>query len=90
MMDQTDVSIRADQRALLTSRLRRGQLFENSPRVQESLNIWAEVVTEARVIVEECRAQLREEQAKISADGSLGHRSRPVSDIDSDEEEQEE
>jgi E3 ubiquitin-protein ligase SHPRH len=87
MMDQTDVSIRADQRALLVSRLRRGQLFENSPRVQEALDIWAEVVTEARVIVEECRAQLRQEQAKTSTDGSLANRSRPVSEMDSDEEE---
>ncbi|PMD34610.1 putative SNF2 family helicase/ATPase [Hyaloscypha variabilis F] len=92
MMDQTDVSIRADQRALLVSRLRRGQLFENSPRVQEALDIWSAVVTEARAIVEECRAQLREEQTKVSADGKtyLIDRSRQVSGVDSDEDEQEE
>ena len=91
MMDQTDVSIRADQRALLTSRLRRGQLFENSPRVQEALDIWEDVITEARVIVGECRAQLHEEQAKVSADGkSLANRSRQVSGVDSDEDEPEE
>jgi E3 ubiquitin-protein ligase SHPRH len=91
MMDQTDVSIRTDQRALLTSRLRRGQLFENSPRVQEALDIWEEVVTEARIIVEECRAQLREEQTKVSADiKSLANRSGQVSGEDSGEEEQEE
>ncbi len=92
MMDQTDVSIRADQRALLVSRLRRGQLFENSPRVQEALAIWSAVVTDARAIVEECRAQLREEQSKVSADGKtyLIDRIRQVSGMDSDEDEQEE
>jgi E3 ubiquitin-protein ligase SHPRH len=91
MMDQTDVSIRADQRALLTSKLKRGQLFENSPRVQEALQIWAEVVKEASAIVEECRDQLRQEQEKALADGNLvGRGSRHVSGVDSDEEEQEE
>jgi len=92
MMDQTDVSIRTDQRALLVSRLRRGQLFENSPRVQESLKIWGEVVNDARAMVEECRAQLREEQAKVSVDGKTSsiNRSRQVSGVDSDEDEQEE
>lgn len=90
-MEQTDVSIRADQRALLTSKLKRGQLFENSPQVQEALNIWEEAAKEASIIVEECREQLHQEQEKASADGkSLGKGSRQVSGIDSDEEEQEE
>jgi E3 ubiquitin-protein ligase SHPRH len=91
MMDHTDVSIRADQRALLTSELKRGQLFENSPRVQEALNIWEEAAKEASIIVKECREQLRLEQEKALADGnSLGKGSRQVSGIDSDEEDQEE
>jgi E3 ubiquitin-protein ligase SHPRH len=91
MMDQTDFSIRSDQRALLASRLRRGQLFENSPRVREALDIWEEVVTEIRAIVEECRAQLLEEQAKVTVDAkSLCIRSQQVSGVDSDGEDQEE
>jgi E3 ubiquitin-protein ligase SHPRH len=91
MMDQTDVSIRSDQRALLASRLRRGQLFENSPRVREALDIWEEVVTEIRAIVEECRAQLLEEQAKVTVDAkSLCIRSQQVSGVDSDGDDQEE
>jgi len=91
MMDQTDVSIRADQRTLLTSKLKRGQLFENSPRVKESLQIWTEAVAEALSMVAECREQLRQEQSKILADGtSVGRGSRHVSGVDSDEEEQEE
>ncbi|KAL2068689.1 hypothetical protein VTL71DRAFT_15027 [Oculimacula yallundae] len=63
MMENTDVAIRTDQRALLVTKLKRGQLFENSPRVKESLNIWVEAADEARVIVDECRVQLQEEIA---------------------------
>jgi len=47
MMENTDMSIRTDQRAMLVSKLKRGQLFENSPRVREALHIWQEVVQEA-------------------------------------------
>ena len=65
MMEQTDVAIRTDQRALLTSKLKRGQLDENSPRVKEALAIWEEVVQEASFIVEESREQLRQELAKV-------------------------
>jgi E3 ubiquitin-protein ligase SHPRH len=64
-MDQTDVSIRTEQRLLLTSKLKRGQLFENSPRVKEALRIWDEVAREANEIVQECREQLQQEIAKI-------------------------
>lgn len=65
MMEQTDVSIRTEQRILLTSRLKRGQLFENSPRVKEALEIWDSVAREASQIVKECRDQLRQEIAKL-------------------------
>jgi E3 ubiquitin-protein ligase SHPRH len=89
MMDQTDISIRADQRALLISKLKRGQLFENSPRVQEALNIWEEAVRETSIIVKECREQLLQEQEKLLADGkSLVKGSQQASDIDTDGEEQ--
>lgn len=65
MMDQTDVSIRTEQRLLLSSKLRRGQLFENSPRVKQALEIWESAAQEASVIVEECREALAKELAKI-------------------------
>jgi E3 ubiquitin-protein ligase SHPRH len=65
MMDQTDVSIRTEQRLLLTSKLKRGQLFENSPRVKEALRIWDEVAREASEIVKECREQLQQEISRI-------------------------
>jgi E3 ubiquitin-protein ligase SHPRH len=84
MMDQTDVLIRTDQRALLTSKLRRGQLFENSPRVKEALDIWIRAVNEASDIVKECREQLRQEVAGAQAEGKSGKASVHASGFDSD------
>jgi E3 ubiquitin-protein ligase SHPRH len=65
MMEQTDVAIRTDQRTLLMSKLKRGQLDENSPRVKDALAIWDEVAQEASSIVEECRGLLHQELAKL-------------------------
>jgi E3 ubiquitin-protein ligase SHPRH len=84
MMDQTDVLIRTDQRALLISKLKRGQLFENSPRVKEALEIWIGAVNEASDIVEECREQLRQEMAGAQAEGKSGKSSAHASSFDSD------
>jgi E3 ubiquitin-protein ligase SHPRH len=85
MMEQTDVAIRTDQRGLLTSKLKRGQLDENSPRVREALAIWEEVVQEASTIVGECREQLQQEGAKIAVNGkNSSSGSRVDSSYDSD------
>lgn len=65
MTEQTDLLIRTDQRALLTSKLKRGQLFEESPRVREALQIWTEVVGEASEMTNECRDHLQMETAKL-------------------------
>jgi E3 ubiquitin-protein ligase SHPRH len=85
MADQTDVAIRTDQRTLLTSKLKRGQLFENSPRVKEALDIWVEAAKEASEIVEECREQLQQEIMGTPGGGRIsGKGSRSVSGNDSD------
>ncbi|KAG0645405.1 putative ATP-dependent helicase [Hyphodiscus hymeniophilus] len=85
MMENTDVAIRTDQRTLLTSKLKRGQLDENSPRVKEALAIWEEVAKEASVIVEESREQLRQEIAKVGGIGKVySSGSRDISSYDSD------
>jgi E3 ubiquitin-protein ligase SHPRH len=62
MLEQSDTAIRADERVRLISKMKRGQLLENSPRVKESLAIWTEALNEATVIVEEFRTQLRDVQ----------------------------
>ncbi|TVY36568.1 putative ATP-dependent helicase [Lachnellula subtilissima] len=70
MMEQTELAIRTDQRALLSSKMKRGQLYENSPQVKQALEIWEESANEAAAIVEECREQLRLETTRVMADGS--------------------
>ena len=85
MMEHTDVAIRTDQRTLLSSKLKRGQLDENSPRVKEALAIWEEAAHEASVIVEESREQLRHESVKAGESGkALSSGSRDNSSYDSD------
>ncbi|PQE34022.1 hypothetical protein CJF32_00002864 [Rutstroemia sp. NJR-2017a WRK4] len=74
MIEQADVAIRTDHRSLLQCRLKRGQLFENSPRVREALNIWEAVVIEAASMVQECREQISIELEK-SRNGGIEARS---------------
>ncbi|RYO87109.1 hypothetical protein DL764_008905 [Monosporascus ibericus] len=61
MIEQSESAIRTDQRTYLTTKLKRGQLLENSPRVREALAIWAEARKEIEALVRECREQLRVE-----------------------------
>ncbi|KAK8067193.1 rad8 and Rdh54p [Apiospora hydei] len=72
MIEQSEQSIRTDQRQLMSSKLRRGQLLENSPRVKEALSIWEEVLGEIRVIVAECREQFEAELESAKAAGFDG------------------
>lgn len=64
MIEQADLAVRTEQRNLLFMKLKRGQLFENSPRVKEALEIWTEAAAESLTMVEECRVELREEIAR--------------------------
>ncbi|TGO16336.1 hypothetical protein BTUL_0029g00260 [Botrytis tulipae] len=78
MFSQTDVAIRANSRSLLLSRLKRGQLYEDSPRVQEALDIWKECVTLSSTFVNQARdelsAEISSEKARLAfhSDSSSG------------------
>jgi E3 ubiquitin-protein ligase SHPRH len=72
MLEQSEISIRSDQRALLLSKLKRGQAFENGPEVKHALEIWTEVLEEATEIVSECRQQLHDEVIAHGVDGEAG------------------
>lgn len=61
MLEQTELSIRGDQRTLHLTRLKRGQTLENSPRVKEALEIWKSVLADANAAVLSCREQLQHE-----------------------------
>ncbi|KAF7960931.1 hypothetical protein EAE96_000603 [Botrytis aclada] len=67
MFSQTDAAIRANSRSLLLSQLKRGQLYEDSPRVQEALDIWKECVTLSSTFVDQARDELSAEMLSEKA-----------------------
>lgn len=87
MLEQSVNTIRADERAYLTSKLTRGQLYENTPHVQESLEIWKAVREEARKLVAEARAEHQTLLGKGNANGAV---SRMKNSRDGSEESEEE
>jgi len=64
MIDQNDTLIRSEERALLLSQIRRGQLMENAHRRREALDIWQKALDRSSEIVQECRDQLQSEREK--------------------------
>lgn len=71
MLEQSEISIRARQRDLLISKLKRGQYYENSPRVQEALDLWTEVRNHAAELVADSRQQLALEIRRLQRSGKL-------------------
>lgn len=59
MIENNDTSIRAEERTLLLSQLRRGQLLENAKRRKEALVLWKGALEHATQLVQDSRAQLR-------------------------------
>lgn len=58
MLEQSENAIRNDERAYLSSRLRRGQLYENSPQIKEALAIWEDVRNETEKLVADAGRKL--------------------------------
>ncbi|UNI19116.1 RING-type E3 ubiquitin transferase [Purpureocillium takamizusanense] len=58
MLEQSENAIRNDERAYISSRLTRGQLYENSPRVKVALDIWEQVRAETEKLVADARVRL--------------------------------
>lgn len=84
MIEQNEVSIRADQRALLSAKLTRGQLMENSPRVKIALELWQEVLDASQEVVADCRKYLQHEieLAKAARDATDGDEHDSDDDVD--------
>lgn len=87
MIDQNDTLLRAEERALLQSQLRRGQMLENAKHRHEAFDLWQASLNRASEIVKECRNQLHSERAKIPT-GDFD-RETPSIDAVSDNEEAE-
>ncbi|KAJ5157536.1 uncharacterized protein N7482_008636 [Penicillium canariense] len=64
MIETTDTSIRAEERSLLLSQLRRGQLLENAKRRKESLALWQAALDHSTELVDDSREQLRLQRLK--------------------------
>jgi E3 ubiquitin-protein ligase SHPRH len=61
MLEQSDGSIRTEQRALLLMKLTRGQIHAGMNQVDAAKQIWEEVLTASTVMVSEFRNHLRQE-----------------------------
>ncbi|KAF4999767.1 hypothetical protein FGRMN_2236 [Fusarium graminum] len=84
MLEQSEGVIRTDERAYLSNKLTRGQLYENSPRVKEALEIWSSVREQTRKIVSDARSEL-----KKLVNSQAGRRDKSVNrhvDTESDDE----
>ncbi|KAL4930607.1 proteasome stabiliser-domain-containing protein [Aspergillus undulatus] len=64
MIDQNDAAIHAEERTLLLSQLRRGQLLENAKRKREAYDLWKLSLDRASEIVSQCRERLQIERKK--------------------------
>ncbi|KAL4808559.1 peptide N-acetyl-beta-D-glucosaminyl asparaginase amidase A-domain-containing protein [Aspergillus unguis] len=64
MIDSNDALIHAEERTILLSQLRRGQLLENAKRKKESLDLWKTSLDRASEIVQQCRERLHAERKK--------------------------
>ncbi|KAL8706454.1 MAG: hypothetical protein Q9201_000509 [Fulgogasparrea decipioides] len=61
MTEQNLVALRAEERALLVSQARRGQMFEHAKRSKEALVIWLDTLKETQAIVSDARMRLAAE-----------------------------
>ncbi|KAJ5947017.1 hypothetical protein N7466_000032 [Penicillium verhagenii] len=80
MIENTDTSIRTEERNLLLSQLRRGQFLENAKRRKEALALWQAALEYSTRLVEDSREQLR-----LLEDALKGTSADPSEDL-SDEE----
>lgn len=91
MLEQSENAMRSDERVLLSSKLTRGQLLENSPRVKEAQRIWEGARKEIEKMVKKSRAELKETIAEAKGKGVASQRqsgagSTPSGSEDEDEE----
>ncbi|KAF7553640.1 hypothetical protein G7046_g7043 [Stylonectria norvegica] len=88
MLEQSENTIRTDERVYLSSKLTRGQMYENSPRVREALQIWQDVGKEAANLVSDARNVLQvleTEQKGGKSTHKLGAESSDSSEESDDE-----
>ncbi|KAL9620779.1 MAG: hypothetical protein Q9160_004679 [Pyrenula sp. 1 TL-2023] len=70
MIEQNDVLMRAEQRSILLSQLRRGQMYENTKSSYDAMELFKDAYENSTAIVKECRAQLDLEIGKSKNEGT--------------------
>ncbi|OQE46531.1 hypothetical protein PENCOP_c001G02662 [Penicillium coprophilum] len=90
MTETNESAIRTEERSLILSQLRRGQLLENAKRRQEALALWQKALDHATQLVEDSREQLR----LVKFKGATGNNGANLGDTnlngEDDEEDEEE
>lgn len=71
MIDQNETAARSEERVLLLSQLRRGQILEHAELSEEALEIWLQTLEQARSVVQECRNQLKAEIDRLGLSEDL-------------------
>ncbi|OQE14245.1 hypothetical protein PENSTE_c037G08238 [Penicillium steckii] len=90
MIETTDTSIRTEERALLLSQLRRGQLLETARRGKEALALWQKALDHSTELVNDSREQLRLQKLKVKEHESNGNAKVKPDHSDSSDDEEEE
>lgn len=88
MTEANEAAIRTEERSLLLSHLRRGQLLENAKRRQEALALWQKALDHATKLVEDSREQLRLLNTK-GATGDNNGATPGLIDLDGEDDEDE-
>jgi len=65
MTDQNETATRAEERALILSRIRRGQVLEHANQSREALRLWKRILEEVKSIVKNDREQLSSQAARL-------------------------
>lgn len=71
MLEQSENAIWNGERLYLSSRLTRGQLYENSPLVKEALAVWEDVRDKTEQLVADARLKLAEAIREQGGDGAV-------------------
>lgn len=83
MIDQNEVATRSEERMLLLSQIRRGQILEHAEHSEEALQIWLHALEAAQAMVQDCRHQLKAEVDRIRLSEEL---TTMGEDVDADKE----
>ncbi|CAI7662621.1 unnamed protein product [Penicillium palitans] len=89
MTEANEAAIRTEERSLLLSQLRRGQLLENAKYRQEALALWQKALDHATKLVEDSREQIRLLNTKGATGDNNGATPRLI-DLDDEDEKEEE